>query len=238
MADTRTPDRSVSRRTLAKGAAWSVPAVALASAAPALASSIQTPPTVTVGDACKYPGNSCDGYKKAYRVYMSICNPSPVDIWIYEIASSIEGTTLEFLNTEPALPVKIPANNGCVTLVYRAGDENSANRKGFTLNVVVSWSHSANPANDPYTHQPVTVSKTYASTPPGCCGTDASTSAAPAAKSSTSSSSGSISASSSTAAPATSTSEAPASTQASAPTSKSAAPASEAPTSTAAPSGS
>ncbi|AXK45411.1 hypothetical protein DXU92_10950 [Brachybacterium saurashtrense] len=46
----------ITRRTIAKGIAWSVPAFALATAAPALAQS----PLVTLseGDVCKYPGNS------------------------------------------------------------------------------------------------------------------------------------------------------------------------------------
>ena len=50
----------VSRRTVAKGMAWSVPAVAVASAAPVFAAS-GAPPTPAVGEACKLPGNSAQG---------------------------------------------------------------------------------------------------------------------------------------------------------------------------------
>ena len=48
------PRRGVSRRTVVAGAAWSVPAVVVASAAPAMAAT----PIVTVGSgvACKHPG--------------------------------------------------------------------------------------------------------------------------------------------------------------------------------------
>ncbi len=49
--------RRHSRRTIAKGAAWAVPAVPLVLATPAYAVS-GGPPRVLVGTACKLPGNS------------------------------------------------------------------------------------------------------------------------------------------------------------------------------------
>lgn len=68
---------TISRRTLAKGTAWAVPAVAVASVAPSVAAS----PIVTVseaGKACKLPGNSCggQGYNKGYLQPLEICNNS------------------------------------------------------------------------------------------------------------------------------------------------------------------
>lgn len=67
----------LSRRTLAKGAAWAAPAVAVAAAAPMVAAS----PIITVGqagDACKLPGNSCSsaGYNKGYLQALRVCNNS------------------------------------------------------------------------------------------------------------------------------------------------------------------
>jgi len=50
---------TVSRRTLAKGAAWAVPVIAVAAAAPAQAASGDEPTLAFVG-ACKFPGNSCN----------------------------------------------------------------------------------------------------------------------------------------------------------------------------------
>ena len=60
----------ISRRTVAKGMAWSVPAVALAVAAPAYAASPCTPVPLTRGASCKCPGGS-DRFKFGY--ILQIC---------------------------------------------------------------------------------------------------------------------------------------------------------------------
>ncbi|TBT87408.1 hypothetical protein ET989_03630 [Propioniciclava sinopodophylli] len=78
----------ISRRTLAKGAAWSVPAVAVAAAAPAYAKS-SGGPTVTVLSACKQPGNSCNtgnrpfGFVKGYTFTVALYNPTGETIYVY-----------------------------------------------------------------------------------------------------------------------------------------------------------
>jgi hypothetical protein len=60
---------SVSRRTIVKGAAWSVPAIVVATAAPAMAA---TPiVTIGVGLACKHPGN---GDTKHYHFELTVTN--------------------------------------------------------------------------------------------------------------------------------------------------------------------
>ncbi|MCT1458287.1 hypothetical protein M3G03_01795 [Aestuariimicrobium sp. p3-SID1156] len=67
----------LSRRTLAKGAAWSVPVVAVAGAAPAYASS-PTKPVIEVsvvpGSGYKQPGNKCKPIFKGYRVSFNLKN--------------------------------------------------------------------------------------------------------------------------------------------------------------------
>lgn len=55
MSETR---RGLSRRALAKGAAWAAPAVAFTAAAPAFAASGTIDVTTSVDAACKSPGNS------------------------------------------------------------------------------------------------------------------------------------------------------------------------------------
>lgn len=60
-----TTSRGPSRRTLVKGAAWSVPVVAVAGAAPAHAASPGQVILTQVG-ACKSPGNSCRSFAKGY----------------------------------------------------------------------------------------------------------------------------------------------------------------------------
>lgn len=69
--------RRIPRRTIAKGVAWSVPVVAMASAAPAYAA---TEPPVTISwagsGACKIPGNSLSGYcyNKGYVLWAKFTN--------------------------------------------------------------------------------------------------------------------------------------------------------------------
>lgn len=60
---------TVSRRTLAKGAAWAVPAAAVAVAAPAMATSLQCA-TITM-EGCK---NASDG---SYSLTLKVCNNDP-----------------------------------------------------------------------------------------------------------------------------------------------------------------
>lgn len=70
-------DTPVPRRTVAKGIAWSVPAVAVASAAPMAAASPICLPNIYLDQAlsCKCPGNSSPQNPKNY--YLTICASDP-----------------------------------------------------------------------------------------------------------------------------------------------------------------
>lgn len=63
----------MNRRTLTTGAAWTLPAIVVAAAAPSLAASPQ--PTRVNGTACKMPGNS-GSIKHGYRVTLTV-TPTP-----------------------------------------------------------------------------------------------------------------------------------------------------------------
>jgi len=78
----------ISRRTLAKGAAWSIPVVAIASAAPAYAHS-GNPPTITVLGGCKQPGESCSsfGFSKGYTFTVKLYNSTDQTIYLYSPTS-------------------------------------------------------------------------------------------------------------------------------------------------------
>lgn len=69
-------NKRVGRRTIAKGAAWTVPAIAVA--APVAAAAASGEPTVTsTGKACKLPGASCVrqvGVRKGYAIAVIICH--------------------------------------------------------------------------------------------------------------------------------------------------------------------
>ena len=81
-------NQGISRRTLVKGTAWAVPAVAVASAAPAMAKSGRGP-VLDVQRACKQPGSSCANtnrpynFVKGYTFTASIYNPSGETIYVY-----------------------------------------------------------------------------------------------------------------------------------------------------------
>lgn len=67
MAETlNTNPGGISRRTVAKGVAWAVPAVLVAGTVPAYAASPQL--SGIIGSACKYPGNSTANCDKSFRI--------------------------------------------------------------------------------------------------------------------------------------------------------------------------
>ncbi|MCR8674312.1 hypothetical protein NWP10_00515 [Micrococcus sp. HG099] len=71
---------SLSRRKVTAGLAWSVPAVAAVSAAPAFAASPICPDVVEVGEVVKFPGNNKNpgdnenGIKQAYGFWVTVKN--------------------------------------------------------------------------------------------------------------------------------------------------------------------
>ena len=72
MVQARTSRGSIDRRTVAKGAAWSVPVIAVGAAAPAMAVSSSTPTGEALG-ACKLPGASCNNvFTKGYAFLVTV----------------------------------------------------------------------------------------------------------------------------------------------------------------------
>ncbi len=71
----------ISRRTIARGAAWSVPVIAIAAPVPAFAGASQGTLTFT-GENCKLPGNSSDPWKQGAVYLFSASNTTAVDITV------------------------------------------------------------------------------------------------------------------------------------------------------------
>ena len=176
-------ERRISRRTIAKGAAWAVPTVPLVVATtPAYASS-GGGPKGTFQRACKQPGNSCApfGFTKGYSFLITITNPTNKPIYVYTATgalapvfivttSSTSGVTFSFgdaVQYIPAVPpagptfaplgdsVLIPAN-GSIQIIIDATSNNSAN---FTASgtIFLAWGHTPIPGSDPdhpYTPKP------------------------------------------------------------------------------------
>lgn len=133
----------ISRRTLAKGAAWSVPAVAVAAAAPAYA--VSTFITVTqAGGACKQPGDSCYkdfGYRKGYLQTFEICNRSNVisgKVTLPATATLLFNGTSTTFGIEPT-EVEI-APNSCKYFIMNYQHTTSENA---SLSGIIDWTWEA-----------------------------------------------------------------------------------------------
>jgi hypothetical protein len=90
------------RRTVVKGAAWAVPAVAVASAAPAVAAS----PCLTaefLGDSCKQPGS---GNNFGYRLQICFTNTcaTSVTITVTQVAANVGNPVVTQVNQTITIP--------------------------------------------------------------------------------------------------------------------------------------
>jgi hypothetical protein len=92
MSDLEEPKPGISRRTVAKGLAWSVPAIALAVPTPAYA--VASPGFITLtGDGCKLPGNATDIFK-GYAFEGTINNPTNTDVTVSITDITLRGEDL------------------------------------------------------------------------------------------------------------------------------------------------
>ena len=157
--------KGISRRTVAKAMAWSVPVVAVAAAVPAYAAS-GLPPIVTQGTACKSPGSSCQTFDKGYQVPVTISNPDPTKtIWITGVTIGSVGTCTNLTNAQslPVTPFSV-APNDSINVIFQANASNSANQ-ACTFSFSVTWGHASNGDNS---HSPIPVEVTIPGTPPDC----------------------------------------------------------------------
>ena len=98
--------KNVSRRRVVAGAAWSVPAVMVASAAPAMAAS-QCLTATFGGESCKYPGSgqNAKGYK------LQICFTNNCDISATIEVKSVQGNAASSPLVAVNQTVTVPAHN-------------------------------------------------------------------------------------------------------------------------------
>lgn len=169
-----TTRQPISRRTVAKGAAWSAPVILGGVAAPTYAASGGSP-TLSIGGACKAPGKSCKPFEKGYVVTLTITNDSDKDVWLYVPPTiTTEGTDLNlgyagYDDGSGVLQkghIPIPANDSR-TIKLNATNSNSANQV-FKLTLTFAWGHTPDPA-DGQDHDLVSATTTIPGTPPDCC---------------------------------------------------------------------
>jgi hypothetical protein len=99
----------ISRRTVVKGAAWSVPAIAVAGAAPAMA--VSGGLVSFTGQACKLPGNSTENLK-SYRFDMVSVNPLHGDYG--DVVIDVTGFTFNGVQAQ-TLTIKVTSGDECST---------------------------------------------------------------------------------------------------------------------------
>ena len=153
-------DRRISRRTIAKGAAWAVPVVPLVVATPAYATS-GGGPTGRFIDACTQPGNSCNkdfGFVKGYTFTFSISNPTDQTIYVYPTVNNVD-------NPDSANPAdKLNPLFSLVSVPPKSFDYNTARRftggaigvpllqaepiaPGQTLQIIINTGTNGNSSN-------------------------------------------------------------------------------------------
>lgn len=165
---TEATSKPISRRTVAKGAAWTAPVILGGVAAPAYAAS-GGKPTIVPGSACKQPGDSCDtpskpyGISKGYVMKFTIRNTSAKDIWLYtggtypnygpQITNTAglplvySGGRIGDTYYAPGTHIPVPKGGTVIFLLGVSGQDDSANLV-FDLTVRFQWGHTANPAGD------------------------------------------------------------------------------------------
>lgn len=130
---------AVSRRTVAKGIAWTVPAVVAAGAVPAFA--VSQPPVVIsgIGLSCKHSGTGNNDFPKGYHIRFVFRNTSTesVTFTLPGIASLPGGPGSSQTNCVPngnnpvlvggELTVTVPANSPAYHVVIHYYSNNSAN---------------------------------------------------------------------------------------------------------------
>ena len=121
MADSTSP-RGVTRRTVARGAAWAVPAVAVAVPASAMAGSgyVPPPPVITFGNACGNVGakfKGCGG-DKTIQVPLTLTNLGPTDI-VFQITSMYTCNNCALAPTGPGAGHSVQLRGWCHQRVHR-----------------------------------------------------------------------------------------------------------------------
>lgn len=178
MSDAQAPQPAVSRRAVAKGVAWSVPAVVIARAAPALAASSGAPAGV-VGDGCKLSGSSCAGvFVKGYVFEVTLTNTTGETIFLYNepgflititennasidlfFQDAVDATTGQVIR----FPYQLP-NGASLTILLNAAENGNSGNQAIAGSIFFPWGHTRTPP-DGHNHAPIEIPFDYASTPP------------------------------------------------------------------------
>ena len=122
------------RRTLVRGAAWSIPVVAIAAHAPAFAASTDAPTPGSLMMDCRtngQGGGNCQGYRLAVNFNLQGTTSWNIRITTAQITSSA-GATLSV--NEPVMPYVVSPTNSSMNLWFCSASSPS----GLTLDISYS----------------------------------------------------------------------------------------------------
>ena len=158
----------ITRRTVARGAAWSAPVIAVAGAAKAAAVSGPRP-TVQFNGAYKLPLSWCNLVNSfLYGFEFTITNTSTQTIWIYPNTLSVSTTpNYGFTYSGSTTAIQL-APNASQTFLLRMTDTsgNLTFNLTFTGTYSLGWGHCATAGCDTYGHLPIADSLVVNGTPP------------------------------------------------------------------------
>lgn len=154
----------ITRRSVARGAAWSAPVIAVAGAAKAAAVSGPRP-TVQFNGAYKLPLSWCNLFNSfLYGFEFTITNTSTQTIWIYPNTLSVSTTpNYGFTYSGSTTAIQL-APNASQTFLLRMTGTNSGNLT-FTGTYSLGWGHCATAGCDTYGHLPIADSLVVSGTP-------------------------------------------------------------------------
>lgn len=165
--------KTISRRAVASGMAWSVPAIAFASAAPA--ATVSPLFTAQAGTVCKYPGGSVTGVKHAYMFPRTLTNVANEEVCVKIVEGYVTfaigqpvGTPKWYINPPHSGNVLAPNEvclpaGGSVTYYYVVDQTgSSANRSGTVRGVFQGTGSETGRQSTEH------VGVAFSSTPPDC----------------------------------------------------------------------
>ena len=177
----------VSRRAVAKGLAWSVPAVVTARAAPALAASSEPPQAWPAPAASS--GSSCAGvFVKGYVFEVTLTNTTGETIFLYNQPGFVITITENNASIDLVFQAAVDATTGQVirfpyempsgaslTILLNAGENGTSADQPIAGSIFFPWGHTPTPP-DPDNHPDIEIPFSYLSTPPingaGCALTE------------------------------------------------------------------
>jgi hypothetical protein len=125
--------RGMSRRAMIAATAWTVPAIVIATSAPAMAAS---PGVFVISSGCKHPGGSQNPFNKEYHFVLTIKNTTGANVTVTLLSALKSGIPANFSVGAGIVPVnQLPKNvivppsagaAGAPFIIHLASD-NSAN---------------------------------------------------------------------------------------------------------------